>query len=80
MAETNPSSEKPKIIHTVELNEPRPNILVSPGEYKGNPMLHLVFLDGNAKLSFGPGKARMILHSLPEIVAFYNMHKGRLDK
>lgn len=77
MAEQLPS-DKPKIIFTVELEGPRPNIHVVESVYKG-PVLNLIYLDGfGSKLSFGPGKAKMLLHCIPEIRAFYDKTKDKL--
>jgi len=67
------------IVHTVVLKGPKPQLMIQEGEFKGKPMIHIVFLGGMGKpLSFGTGKAKMILHALPEIVAFYNKNAGRL--
>lgn len=69
-----------KIVHTVELAAPRPNILAHEGTYNGKPTLNLIFLDAPGRpLSFGAGKAKMLLHCIPEIKAFYEKHKGQLD-
>jgi hypothetical protein len=71
--------EDNKIVHTVTLNGPKPQLLIQEGEFKSKPMLHIVFLGGMGKpLSFGVGKAKMILHSLPEIQAFYDKHQATL--
>ena len=68
-----------KIVHTVELHEEKPQLIIQEGTFKNKPMLHIVFLGGMGKpLSFGVGKAKMILHSLPEIVAFYDKNKSAL--
>ncbi len=75
------AEEKSKIVHTVELDGPRPNIHVAESEFKGRPTINLIFLDGYARpQSMGVGKVKQILHCLPELKAFYEKHKHRLDK
>lgn len=69
-----------KIVHVVELDGPRPNIHVVEGTFKNRPMLNLIYLDGYGKpFSFGAGKAKMLLHAIKEVEAFYNQYKGQLD-
>ena len=70
-----------KIVHTIELVGTKPELMSSEGEYKGCPMLNIVFIGGGypMTLKFGVAKAKMILHSLPEIKSFYDKHHGRLD-
>lgn len=68
-----------KIVHTVELDGPRPNIIAHEGTFKNKPMLNLIYLDGYSKpTNMGIGKIKMILHSLPELKAFYEKYKGQL--
>ena len=69
-----------KIKHVVELDGPKPNVIAHETTFKGKPMLNLIYLDGYSKPSnMGVGKIKMILHSLPELTAFYEKHKGQLQ-
>lgn len=70
-----------EIVHTVELKGPKPEIIVNETKSRrGAPMLQLVFIGGQypTVLKFGAGKAKMILHSIPEIKKFFDQHGGHL--
>lgn len=69
MAET----QAQKIVHQVELDGPKPNLMVTEGSFKGRPVIHILYLDGAGRpMTMGAGKVKMILHALPELLAFYN--------
>ena len=65
-----------KIVHTVELDGPKPDIVCKLDTYKGKPTINVIYIGGSfvSNVKMGPGKAKMILHSIPEIKAFYDAH------
>lgn len=69
-----------QITHTVVLDGPKPNLMVTEGVFKSRPVCHIIYLDGYGKpLSMGPGKVKMILHAIPQLAAFYEKHKASLS-
>jgi hypothetical protein len=70
------------VTKTVELNAAdKPQLLVQESEYKGHPVLNIVFIGGGfpMALKFGVGKAKMCLWAIKEIEAFYLKHQGNLS-
>lgn len=65
------------IVHTIELQGPKPELIIQESSSpNGKPMLQMVYIGGSypTVLKFGVGKAKMILHALPEIKAFFDKH------
>jgi hypothetical protein len=69
------------VTKTVELNAAdKPQLLVQESEYKGHPVLNVVYMGGGfpMALKFGVGKAKMCLWAIDEIKKFYDKHQGKL--
>jgi len=73
--------EAKQTVYTVTLNEEKPPLMVGETVYHNNPILNIVFTGKGypSTLKVGVGKVRMILHALPELVAFYEKYKGNLS-
>ena len=77
------ADEQQEIVHTVKLDGPKPEIMTQEGTFQnGRPCLTMVFIGGGypTTLKVGVGKAKMILHSIPEVEDFFNRHKQSLQK
>jgi hypothetical protein len=77
MAETKPLI---KTIKTIELLGDKPPLMIQESEYKGNPVLNIVYVGPGfpTVLKFGPGKVKMALWSTEEMLAFHIKHMGKL--
>ena len=71
-----------KIVHNVELDGPKPEIIIQEtmSQNGKSPMIQMVYIGGSypTVLKFGAGKAKMILHCIPEIEAFFVKHGQHL--
>ncbi len=75
-------ADEQKIVHTIELDGPKPELIIQGAKStKGSPMLQIVYIGQGTYptvLKFGAGKAKMILHALPEIEKFYQENGSHL--
>jgi hypothetical protein len=75
------AQEKKVTTKTLTLEGERPQLMIQESEYKGRPVLNIVFTGAGfpTVLKFGPGKAKMMLWATDEIQAFLAKHSGKLD-
>lgn len=67
-------------IKTIRLLGERPSLMVQESKYRDHPLINLIYTGDNpVVMKFGAGKAKMIIWSIDEIVAFYDRNKGKLD-
>jgi hypothetical protein len=77
MAETKPLI---KTIKSIELLGEKPPLMIQESMYKDNPVLNIVYVGAGypTVLKFGPGKVKMALWSVDEMLAFHIKHMGKL--